>query len=141
MLDARRVLAVHPILQPCSLCLALPGSPRVCYWLWHQCGQAGNEIQWLEDDVGRAIPVRRLELVTDVAIRCQRQPLLGHGRPCRSRNRSIRWAMVCASWVSSALVGALTLRNRAVPLGRSTYKPTTNSMWATCGIHASMHSK
>ena len=40
-------------------------------WLWHQCGEAGNEIQWLEDDVRGAVPVRRLELVTDVAIRCQ----------------------------------------------------------------------
>ena len=54
---------------------------KVDSWLWHQCRQAGNEIQRLKDHMrgampkalatlaGQAFPVRRLELVTDVAIR------------------------------------------------------------------------
>ena len=39
----------------------------------HQGCQAGNEIQWLEDDVRRAVTVRRLQLEPDVAIRGERQ--------------------------------------------------------------------
>ena len=72
MLDARRGLAVHPILQPCSLCPAWPGHQgtmfaigrehimepgKVDSWLWYQCGQAGNEIQWLKDPVSERRPV------------------------------------------------------------------------------------
>ena len=48
--------------------------------LRHQRRQTGNEIQRFEDHMGGAVPVRRLELVTDVTIRCQTQPLLGYRR-------------------------------------------------------------
>ena len=30
-------------------------------WLWHQCGEAGDETQWLEDHMRGAILVRRLQ--------------------------------------------------------------------------------
>ena len=48
--------------------------------LWHQSLQPGNEIQRLEDHMRGAIPVRRLELVANVAIRRERQSLLGYRR-------------------------------------------------------------
>ncbi len=50
-------------------------------WLWYQCGEASDKIQWLEYHMRGAVPVRRLQLVANVAIGRQRQPLLGHGRP------------------------------------------------------------
>ena len=34
----------------------------------HQCGQPGNEIHRLEDDVGGPIPIRRLQLVADLTL-------------------------------------------------------------------------
>lgn len=37
-------------------------SGQVHSWLWHQGGQLGNEIQWFEDDVRRAIVVGRFEM-------------------------------------------------------------------------------
>jgi hypothetical protein len=37
--------------------------------------------------------------------------------------------MVCASRVSSALVGAFNQRNRTEPSERSTYTPSRNSKW------------
>ena len=49
--------------------------------LGHQGGQPGNEIQWLEDDVRRAVSVRRLQLVSDLAVRCERQALFRDRRP------------------------------------------------------------
>lgn len=45
------------------------------------CRQSCDEIQRLENHMRRAILVRRLELVANVAIRGERQPLLRH---CRS---------------------------------------------------------
>ena len=50
--------------------------------LRHQCDEPGDEVQRLEDDVGGSISVRRLELVTHVAIGRERQPLFRHRRPC-----------------------------------------------------------
>ena len=50
-------------------------------------------------------------------------------RPCRSRKRPTRPAMMCTSWVSAALVDAFTQRNRAAPSARSTYTPSRNNMW------------
>lgn len=47
----------------------------------HQGRQPGDEIQWLEDDVCRAVAVRCLQLVTDVPIGRQRQALFRDGRP------------------------------------------------------------
>ena len=41
-------------------------------WFWHQGRQPGDEVQWLENDMGGAIPVGRLELVANVAIRRER---------------------------------------------------------------------
>ena len=61
--------------------------------LWDQRGQPGDEVQRLEDHMGRAVPkalatlagqafaVRRLQLVADVAVRGERQALL---RDCRT---------------------------------------------------------
>ena len=43
--------------------------------LRHQGGQPGNEIQRLEDDVRSAIAIQCRELVTDIAIRRERQAL------------------------------------------------------------------
>ena len=43
--------------------------------LWHQGGEPGDEVQRLEDDMGGAIAVRRLELVADVAMGRERQAL------------------------------------------------------------------
>ena len=47
----------------------------------HQRRQAGYEIQRLEGNVCRAVSVRRLQLVSDVAVRRERQALLGNCRP------------------------------------------------------------
>ena len=46
--------------------------------LRHQGGQPGKEIQWLEDDVRGPVPVRRLQLVANVAVRRERQALFRH---------------------------------------------------------------
>ena len=43
--------------------------------LGHQGGEPGDEVERFEDDMGGAIAVRRLELVTDVAIGRERQAL------------------------------------------------------------------
>ena len=43
--------------------------------LRHQGDKPGDEVQRFEDDVRGAIAVRRLELVTHLAIVQQRQPL------------------------------------------------------------------
>jgi len=47
-------------------------------WRWRQCGEAGDKIQWLEDHMRGAIPVRRLQLVANVAIGRERQPRCRH---------------------------------------------------------------
>ena len=49
-------------------------------WLGHQGGQPGNEVQGLEDDMRGTIPVRRLQLVANIAMGCQRQTRLRNGR-------------------------------------------------------------
>ena len=49
--------------------------------LRHQCDESGDEVQRLDDDVGGSISVRRLELVTHVAMGRERQPLFRHRRP------------------------------------------------------------
>jgi len=36
--------------------------------LGHQCGQFGNEIYRLEDDAAGAIPIRRFQLVSNLAL-------------------------------------------------------------------------
>ena len=41
----------------------------------HQGGKPGNEVQGLEEDVRGPVPVRRLELIADVAVGRQRQAL------------------------------------------------------------------
>ena len=48
--------------------------------LGHQCGQLGNEIHRLEDHVGGAIAIRRFQLISNLAIIRQLQPLFGYGR-------------------------------------------------------------
>ena len=45
---------------------------------WHQGRQSGDEVQWLKDNVRRAIAVRCLELVTDLAIGGQRKAFFRH---------------------------------------------------------------
>ncbi len=47
----------------------------------HQGGQPGDKIQGLEDDMRGAIPTRRLELVTNITIRREQQPLFRDRRP------------------------------------------------------------
>jgi hypothetical protein len=37
--------------------------------LWHQGGEPGDEVERLEDDMGVAVTVRRLDLVAEVAVR------------------------------------------------------------------------
>lgn len=49
-------------------------------WPGHQGHQPGNKIQRLEDYVGGAIPIWRLEPIADVSVRGERQPLLGYHR-------------------------------------------------------------
>lgn len=44
--------------------------------LGHLGRQTDDEIQWFEDDVCRAVSVRRLELVADVSVRRERQALV-----------------------------------------------------------------
>ena len=48
--------------------------------LRHQGCQPGDKIQRLEDDVRRAVPVGRLELVADIAVRRERQAPFRDGR-------------------------------------------------------------
>ena len=48
----------------------------------HECGQLGQEIQWVEDDMGGAVPVGRFQSVSNISVRCQRQALY-----CPSRRR------------------------------------------------------
>ena len=45
-----------------------------------QCGEAGDEVEWLKDDVGDAIAPGGLEGVAHLALLGERQALLGHGR-------------------------------------------------------------
>ena len=47
----------------------------------HQRCQPGDEIQWFEDDVRRAVSVRRLQLIANIPVRRERQALLRDGRP------------------------------------------------------------
>ncbi|MFT7460892.1 MAG: hypothetical protein ACI909_003582 [Planctomycetota bacterium] len=47
----------------------------------YQCREFGHEVQGFEDDVGGAVSVRCLELVTYVATRGERQPFFRHGGP------------------------------------------------------------
>lgn len=49
--------------------------------LGHQRCQPGDEVQRLENDMGRTILVRRLELVTDIVIGCECQPFFRDRRP------------------------------------------------------------
>ena len=42
-------------------------SAQVYLGLRHQRHQLGNEIQWVENDVGDPIAVRRFELISDIA--------------------------------------------------------------------------
>jgi len=48
--------------------------------LGRQGGEAGDEVERFEDDMGGAIAVRRLELVANVAVRGERQALFRHRR-------------------------------------------------------------
>ena len=55
-------------------------------WLWDQCRQSSDEVpksknMGLKEHMSRAILIRRLELITHVAIGGERQPSLRH---CRS---------------------------------------------------------
>ena len=47
----------------------------------HQGCQPGNEVEGLEDDVRRAVSVRCLQLVPDVAVRRRREALFRDRRP------------------------------------------------------------
>ena len=58
--------------------------------LGHQGGQPGDEIQRLEDNVCRAVAVRRLQLVPDSAVRRERQSLLRNGRPADAATQPLK---------------------------------------------------
>lgn len=45
---------------------------QVAPGLWHQGGETGDEVERLEDDMGGAIAIWRLELVANVAVRRER---------------------------------------------------------------------
>jgi len=71
--DQRPVLAVrrkHPM-----------EAGQVDSGLGHQAHQSGDQVQRLKDHMGGAVPVRRLQPVTDVAIGGQRQTLFSHHGP------------------------------------------------------------
>jgi len=44
-------------------------------------GESGNEVQWLEQDVGGAVGERAFELVDDEAVAVDAQALEGDGGP------------------------------------------------------------
>ena len=54
---------------------------QVDAWLGHQGSQPGHEVQGVEDDMGGAVPVRCLQLVADVAVGGEGEPLF---RDCRA---------------------------------------------------------
>ena len=47
----------------------------------HECRQPGDEIEWLEDDVGGAIPIGRLQSVVNVVLGRERKSLGADGGP------------------------------------------------------------
>ena len=49
-------------------------SRQVDTGLRHKSGQSCDEVQGVEDDVGRAVPVRCLQLVVDVAVGGEGEP-------------------------------------------------------------------
>ena len=55
------------------------GRPQVARRVAHR--DVRHQFEGLEDDVRRAIAVRRLQLVPDVAVRRQRQAIFRDGRP------------------------------------------------------------
>lgn len=46
----------------------------------HQGGQADDEVERLEDDVGGAVTIRSLELIAHISLPGQGQPIGGNGR-------------------------------------------------------------
>ncbi len=57
-----------------------------------QGGQASDNVQRFEYDVRRAIAVRRLQRVTDVAIAGKRQTLVREGRPTELSTQALELA-------------------------------------------------
>jgi hypothetical protein len=64
--------------------------------LWHQGRQPGDEIQRLKDDVGHAISVWRLQFVSNVAIRGERQAFFRYRRPTNVPAQPLKlFALIC----------------------------------------------
>lgn len=41
-------------------------SGQIHFWLGHQCGQLANKIQWVKNDMGRTVTLRRFKLAVDI---------------------------------------------------------------------------
>ena len=111
-------------------------SRQIHPWFGYQGRQPGDEIQRLEDDMGGAIPVGRLELVTDLAIGGQRQAFFRHcwtadvpAEPfqllafIRPRHHgygklNTHWRTGCSGKTSSTSSAALSAMRRAPQLGQ-----------------------
>ena len=48
----------------------------------NQSRQAGDEVEWVEDDAGGAVAKRLLEPIDDLSPLIGREPLVGDGGPC-----------------------------------------------------------
>ena len=80
-------------------------SSQVNPGLWHQSSKPSNEIKWLEDDVGSAIPIRCLQLIADVADWRKRKPLfrnrrttdVSSGPPADRRSSFLRSSVLAAT--------------------------------------------
>ena len=65
--------------------------------------RAGDEVEWVEDDVGGAVAKRLLEPIDDLSPIIGREPLVGDGGPCdvrQSFSSLSRWAasQTVAAW-------------------------------------------
>lgn len=79
-------------------------SRQVVSWLWYQGCQSCDDVQWLKDHMRVAVPVRCLVLVTNTAVRRERQSLLGtavrlmlrHSRSSFSRSSALGTMPACS---------------------------------------------
>ena len=105
---------------PAPLCPAGAGehaveSSQVSPGLRHQGSKPSHEIQWLEDDVGSAIPIRCLQLIADVADWRKRKPLfrnrrtadVSSGPPADRRSSFLRSSVLAATPACSEKPDAL----------------------------------
>ncbi len=70
---------------------------------WHQRGQAGDEIQWLENDVRGPVTVGCLEAVADLALAGQGQAFVGNGRSGDVAAKPFELVALVGSWRDTAV--------------------------------------